>query len=111
MRKALRRLLGANGYRVEDYTGGDEFLAALPAHPADCVVLDLHMPGMSGFEVLAALGAAHITTPVVIVTANHEPATAEQTRALGAAAFLTKPVEKAALLHAIESAISSHRSR
>ena len=69
------------------------------------------MPGMSGFEVLAAFEASHITTPVVVVTAHNEPGTAERTRALGAAAFLTKPVGKAALLDAIESAISSHRSR
>ena len=110
MRSALRRLLRANGYRVEDYADGGEFLAALPVHPADCVVLDLHMPGMSGFEVLAAFAATHITTPVVIMTAHNEPGVAEQTRALGAAAFLAKPVNKAALLHAIESAISSHRS-
>lgn len=63
-----------------------------------------------GFGAPSTFGGI-IPTPVVIVTANNEPGTAEQTRALGAAAFLTKPVEKAALLHAIESAISSHRSR
>ena len=110
MRKALRRLLGANGYRVKDYERGEEFLAALPEHPADCVVLDLHMPGMSGFDVLAAFKSSNNATPVVIITAHNEPGTAERTRALGASAFLTKPVDKATLLRAVESTISSHRS-
>lgn len=106
MRKALRRLLGCHGYRVEDYERGVDFLAALPWHPADCLVLDLHMPEVSGFDVLEVFAAQHVTTPVVVITGHDEPGTAERTLALGASAYLLKPVDEVALVSAIESTIS-----
>ena len=58
MRKALRRLLASHGFRVEEYECGKDFLEELPSHPADCLVLDLHMPGVNGFDVLEAATAA-----------------------------------------------------
>lgn len=105
MRKALRRLLATHGFRVEAYGTGREFLAALPSHPADCLVLDLHMPEISGFDVLAAFATQQVTPPVVVITGHDEPGTAERTRALGASAFLTKPVDETALLDAIQEAM------
>lgn len=105
MREALRRLLGAHGYQVEGYECGDEFFAALATHPPDCLVLDLQMPGINGFEVLAMLRQQRLTTPVVVLTARDEMEAKERTRLLGAAEFLTKPVDGAALIDAIESAI------
>lgn len=108
MRKALRRLLGSHGFRVEAYERGNDFLAALPTHPADCLVLDLHMPGLNGFDVLEALGAQLAAPSVVILTGHDEPGTAERTHAMGASAFLRKPVDESALLAAIKSAIAAH---
>ena len=105
MRKALRRLLGSHGFRVEDYGHGNDLLAALPTHPADCLVLDLHMPEVSGFDVLVAFATQHITTPVVAITGHGEPGTGERVLALGASAYLTKPVDESALLAAIHSII------
>ncbi len=105
MRKALRRLLGTHGFLVEDYERGSDFLAALPSHPADCLVLDLHMPEVSGFDILEALAARHVTTPVVAITGHDEPGTAERTRALGAAAYLLKPVDENFLVEAIRAAL------
>ena len=48
IRKALSRLLRASGLDAESYANGQEFLDAAAEHRPDCVVLDLHMPGMSG---------------------------------------------------------------
>ena len=104
MRKALRRLLTGRGFCVEEYECGADFLAALGSLTLDCLVLDLHMPEMSGFDVLAALGSHSIPLPVVVITAHDEPGTAERVRSLGASAYLKKPVDRAALLSAIESA-------
>ena len=104
MRKALRRLLTGRGFCVEEYGCGADLLAALGSLTLDCLVLDLHMPEMSGFDVLAALGSHSIPLPVVVITAHDEPGTAERVRALGASAYLRKPVDRAALLSAIESA-------
>ncbi len=105
MRKALRRLLATHGFQVEDYERGHDFLASLTSHPADCLVLDLHMPEFSGFDVLTAFAAQHIRMPVVVITGHDEPGTAERTRTLGASAYLTKPVDESALLSAIHSAL------
>lgn len=105
MRKALRRLLATHGFRVEDYERGNDFLAALPSHPADCLVLDLHMPEVSGFDVLAAFAARHVTTPVVVITGHGEPGTAGRVLSLGASAYLSKPVDEFVLLSAIHAAL------
>jgi two-component system, LuxR family, response regulator FixJ len=105
MRKALRRLLGSHGFRVVEYERGNDLLVALPAHPADCLVLDLHMPEVSGFDVLAKFAEQHVTTPVVVLTAHSGPDTASRVFALGASAFLTKPVDETALIAAIHSAL------
>jgi FixJ family two-component response regulator len=110
MRKALRRLLSTHGFRVETYEHGNAFLTALASHPADCLVLDLHMPEVSGFDVLAAFASQHIATPVVVITGHDELGTAERTRALGASAYLKKPVDESTLLSAIASAIAGDRA-
>ena len=108
MRKALRRLLATHGFRVEAYEWGKDFLAALPSHAADCLVLDLHMPEVNGFGVLAALKSCRVITPVVVITGHDEPGRAERALSLGASAYLTKPVDELALLSAIKSAIAAH---
>ena len=106
MRKALRRLLATHGFRVEAYESGNDFLAALASHPADCLVLDLHMPEVSGFDMLVAFESQHIAIPVVVITGHDEPGTSDRVRTLGASAYLKKPVDESTLLSAIASAIA-----
>lgn len=106
MRKALWRLLTGHGLEVEDYECGDDFLRDQSSHPVDCLVLDLHMPGVNGFDVLSAFRAQEIATPVVVITGHDEPGTKERVLELGASAYLVKPVDESALLSAIRSAIS-----
>jgi FixJ family two-component response regulator len=112
MRSALHRLLATHGYSVENYASGAEFLAVLPTHLPACLVLDLHMPELSGFDVLATLHSQHGTIPVVVITGHDEHGTAERVHSLGASAFLTKPVDETALIAAIKAAIvaGSHSS-
>jgi CheY-like chemotaxis protein len=104
MRKALRRLLASRGFCVQEYACGEELLAALGSHLPDCLLLDLHMPGVNGFEVLEALRSRGLAVPVIVITAHDEPGTAEQVRALGVTAYLKKPVDRDTLLSAIEAA-------
>jgi FixJ family two-component response regulator len=106
LRKALRRLLTGRGFCVEEYARGSDLLAALGSHPLDCLLLDLHMAEVSGFDVLEAFQSRHIHTPVIVITAHDEPGTEERVRLLGAAAYLTKPVDKDALLSAINAAMT-----
>ena len=107
VRRGLARLLRAAGHAVQTYSSGAEFLqASQSVHPA-CVVLDLHMPQVSGYEVLKALRDRSVSVPVVVVTADTDPQTPARTIALGAAACLAKPVEGAVLLDAIAAAVES----
>lgn len=114
VRTSLRRLLRSSGFAVSVFESGDAFLASLPAAGPegvpDCLVLDLHMPGRGGFEVQAALTTARRAIPVIVITGKEEPDTAEAARAAGAAAFLTKPVEEAALLGAVKRSLAARNS-
>ena len=108
MRKALRRLLTSRGFRVQEYERGEDVLNAVGSHPLDCLLLDLHMEGVNGFEVLESLQARHIHLPVIIITAHDEPGTSAQVRGLGAVAYLKKPVDRDALLSSITAALAHH---
>ena len=111
MRKALRRLLACRGFRVEEYERGEDLLTALGSQPLDYLLLDLHMPGINGFDVLEAFRSRQIPVPVIVITAHDEPGAAERVLALGASAYLKKPVDRDALLSAIAAATSSGRSQ
>lgn len=105
VRVALRRLVSSAGFAVETYASGAEFLHSVDDHEPDCVVLDLHMPEMSGFEVQGALASAHARVPVVIITGHDTPEARTRALRLGAKAYLCKPVDGEALLSAIGAAI------
>jgi len=108
IRKALSRLLRASGLDAESYANGQEFLDAAAEHRPDCVVLDLHMPGMSGLQVLRKLKAAGQRLSVVVITAHDEPETRERCIDAGACAYLRKPLEDRLLLNAISAAMRAH---
>ena len=110
MRKALRRLLTGVGYAVNEYACRNDFIAALPLQPPDCLLLDLHMLEGSGFDVLEDLQNRRSHVPVIIITAHDAPGTEERIRALGACAFLKKPVDQDTLFSAIENARKQTRN-
>jgi FixJ family two-component response regulator len=107
IRKALRRLLRASGMEAESYASGQEFLDAIAERQPDCLVLDLHMSGMGGLQLLRSLQLVKYKVPTVIITAHDEPETREQCLAAGACAYLRKPLEDRLLLNAISAAIRS----
>lgn len=109
LRKALRRLLTGQGFCVEEFASGQDFLAAVDTRPLDCLLLDLHMAEVSGFDVLEALRSRQIRVPVIVITAHDEPGTELRVRALGALAYLKKPVDRDILLAAINS-VRNHKT-
>lgn len=106
VRKALQRLLRSVGMDVETYASGSDFLEAKPIEQPDCVLLDLHMPGLNGFDVQARLGRSARRIPVVIITGHDTPESRQRALAGGAAAYLLKPVDGQLLLDAIHAAIA-----
>ncbi len=107
VRKALQRLLRSAGMTTEAFATGAEFLHSLKDHKPDCIVLDIHMPGMTGFEVQEQLAAAGEPLPVVIITGYDSPETHDRALAAGAVAYLRKPIDDKVLLEAITSALAT----
>jgi FixJ family two-component response regulator len=107
IRKALKRLMRSAGLSVETFGSGPEFLQSLNTRLPDCVVLDLHMPQMDGFNVQASLARKCAAVPVIIITGHDLPEARERAVAGGASAFLRKPVLDRTLLGAISAATSS----
>jgi FixJ family two-component response regulator len=106
VRDSLRLLLEAHGMTVEDYESTADFAAAFRPQPRACLILDLHLPGMSGLDYLASLGKAGPELPVIMVTGRGDDASRERALELGAFAFLDKPVDNRELLSAIDRALS-----
>ena len=106
VRKALMRLMRSAGLSVETFGSGAEFLQSLETRLPSCVVLDLHMPDMNGFNVQAHLARKYAGLPVIIVTGHDLPRNRERAMASGASAFLRKPVHERTLLDAISTATS-----
>lgn len=104
-RKALSRLLSAHGYRVQCFARGQDLAAAVTQRPFDCVLVDLNMPGMSGFDVLAELQGELRPPPVIVVTANDDAAAMKRAFALNAFDYRVKPVAAPGLLDSIERAL------
>ena len=104
VRKALMRLMRSAGLGVETFASGLEFLKSLDARLPDCVVLDLHMPHMNGFNVQAHLAQKYAALPVIIFTGHDSPNVRERAMAGGASAFLRKPAHDSILLGAISAA-------
>jgi FixJ family two-component response regulator len=107
VRRALGRLLRVAGHEVRSYAAGAEFLRSLSSGRPDCVILDVHMPGLTGFDVLARLQADDVRLPTIVVTGFDEPEAEPRAVRLGAGKFLRKPVREDELLAAVDLAVSA----
>ena len=107
-RKSLRFLLECEGIVVEDYADATQLIAA-PSWPprAGCMVLDLHMPGMTGIEVLEALRRGGSKVPVVIVTGHPNGANRRRAMASGALEFLEKPLNDGRIVELVRAALEN----
>jgi len=105
VRRALGRLIRSFGFEAELFASGSALLASLPAREPDCVVLDLHMPGIDGFETQLRLAKSGRGIPVVVVTGHDTPEAHSRAMASGAKAYLRKPVDQRTLFDAIREAV------
>ena len=105
VRRAIRRLIISAGLDVDVFSAGADFLAAMLTCSPDCVILDLHMPGMSGFDVQCELKNYVHAPPVIVITGHDTPESQARALAGGAVAYLRKPVKGVELLDAIGAAI------
>lgn len=106
VRRALQRILKVLDVYAEGFASGEDFLASLHSRRPDCVVLDLHMPGLNGLEVQRRIAEMTERLPVVIVTGHHEPGMRERCLSAGASCYLRKPIDGRLLRDAIEAAVA-----
>ena len=106
VRVALTRLVSSAGFAVETFASGSEFLKSVDDHEPACVVLDLHMPEINGFEIQVALARDHPRIPIVVITGHDTAENRARARRFGARNYLCKPVDGDALLAAISDAIT-----
>jgi DNA-binding response OmpR family regulator len=104
VRKALGRVLRCYGADIAAFASGEDFLAATSHERFDCAVLDLHLPGITGFQVQACLNAARSGPPVILITAFDDDQTRSRALELGALAFFHKPFECGSLVAAVAAA-------
>jgi FixJ family two-component response regulator len=110
-RTAVARLLRTFGYQVALYESGDQFLADATCKEPGCILLDMRMSGLSGLELQDRLRQLDSILPIIFLTGYGDVPTSVQAMKAGAQDFLTKPVEKKALLEAIERALARYRER
>ena len=101
----LGRLLGLADYRVAAFSSGEEFLDSLSTRAPACVILDVYMPGLSGFDVQSRMRAAQIDVPIVFITASDDVALDRMVLEAGGVALLRKPFSNDELLEAISAAL------
>lgn len=97
----IKGLLGEK-YKLKAALDGERALK-IAAKGVDLILLDIQMPSMNGFEVCEQLKVDPATTgiPVIFLSGEEDPASAERARSLGAVAYVTKPVDPAQLIQAV----------
>ncbi|MFN0180798.1 MAG: ATPase, T2SS/T4P/T4SS family [Gemmatimonadales bacterium] len=111
LRKAMRDLLERQGYTVIEARDGAEALAEIDRANPDLVLLDLNLPGVDGYTVLAQIRSREITRnlPVIVLTAKGDEDNEVRVLQLGADDFLTKPFRSRALAARLESTLGRRR--
>jgi FixJ family two-component response regulator len=102
VRRALHRVVRSAGYAVETFASAADFLAWLPRGQAACLVLDVHMKEMTGFELQARLAV-----PIVFITSQDDASTRTRIERSGAPGHLWKPFDEAAVLDVIRRALGA----
>ena len=106
VRKAFGRLLRSANLDAEMFSSAEEFLSSPKQKENACIIIDIRMPGLSGFDLQQRLSSEGIKIPVIVISASDDVQIRERARELGAIAFFRKPIDDQALLDAIWWAIS-----
>jgi FixJ family two-component response regulator len=103
VRRALARLLSAAGFRVSTCSSAEDFLVRGRADEVSCVLLDVHLPRLSGLELTGLLARLGVSVPIVFITADQDLAESLEMRQTGRACLL-KPIDDDMLVRAISAA-------
>jgi FixJ family two-component response regulator len=101
MLQGLNRLLLAHGFRVERFTSAESFLDDVGGCEAKCIVVDIHLGGISGIDLKRRLTSSGSDLPVIFMTAIDNEATRQEAFEVGCVAYLRKPFLAKLLIDAI----------
>jgi FixJ family two-component response regulator len=110
LRRALERLLRASGFEAHTFASAEEFLGSATPESHACLILDIRLPGMSGFELFDHFAASAYPRPAIFITAQDEDRVQQQASRIPNSVYLRKPVLAAVLLEAIRSLLSGSSS-
>ncbi len=105
IREALKSLMRSVKFRVETFASAEDFLGSERLSDTECLILDVYLPGMSGFELQEHLNAQRNDIPVIFITAHADEVSRQRALKAGAVDFLGKPVRRETLFKAIQSAM------
>jgi FixJ family two-component response regulator len=105
--RALAVLLVTYGFTVDTFICADDFFRAVPNSVSGCLILDVHMPGLDGWETLRHLSTSGSRRPVIIISADKNRGLNEKATKAGAAGFLQKPFNDRALVDLINIAVKN----
>jgi FixJ family two-component response regulator len=104
-RTALVESLDSLGYGARGFASAGDFLAQDGESSSDCIITDIHMPGMSGFDLLRQLASRGSRAPVIMVTARTDPGLEARATTGGVVCLLKKPFETTALINCLNRAL------
>jgi len=104
VRASLKLLMEACGYPVVTFKSAEDFLLSGFSGSPGCLILDIHLPGMSGFDLQKHLIKSRSLIPVVFITGHDRPRMEDEAMRVGGVAYLRKPFEEQCLLDAIHLA-------
>lgn len=104
--RALGRMLRASGFEIVVYRSAEAFINDAVNADSDCVVLDIHLGGMSGLDLRRRMLALGWAAPVIFVTAHDEAGIRQEAQEIGCSDYLRKPVRGKLLVEAITKAVN-----
>src|ERR1700694_2247272 len=111
VRRAIKRLVGAEVLQVELFGSAQEFLQARRPNAPSCLVLDISLPGINGLDFQRQLAETDIRIPIIFITGRGDIPMSVRAMKGGAVEFLTKPFRDQDLLDAIQLALARDRTR
>lgn len=107
--RSVGRLLRSMGYAVKTFGSARQFLGSLPRDTPRCLILDVHMPEMTGLQLCDQLTVLGYCLPVIFLTAYDTPQTREYAQRLGSHGMLLKPFDMRQLLDALTEALNNQK--
>jgi FixJ family two-component response regulator len=109
--KAIRDLLGSVGLQSKGYGSASEFFGSARSDQTSCLISDVRLPGLSGFDLQAELAKANINIPIIFITGHGDIAMSVKAIKAGAFEFLAKPFRDQDLLDAVRAALDGDLKR